>query len=106
MANVNYIINSELFIPRVVMELESESGNEIAYVEIEHIEQFYKILSRATLEEYLTSLDNKMIEYASNIVYDNSSRDTISQIYVLANIRDNLRVYLYPPEQQQGELDG
>jgi hypothetical protein len=100
MANVNYIINSELKIPRVVMELESEDGNETTYVEIEHIEKFYKILSRATLEEYLASLDNKMIEYASSIVYDNSSRDTISQIYVLANIRDNLRVYLYPPEQQ------
>jgi hypothetical protein len=100
MANVNYIINSELIIPRVVMQLESENGNDIAYVEIEQIEQFYKILSRATLEEYLSCLDNKMIEYASNIVYDNSSRDTISQIYVLANIRDNLRVYLYPPEQQ------
>lgn len=105
MANVNYIINSELSIPRVVMELESENGSNTAYVEIEQIESFYKILSRATLEEYLASLDNKMIEYASNIVYDNSSRDTISQIYVLANIRDNLRVYLYPPEQQ-GELNG
>jgi hypothetical protein len=100
MSNVKYTINSELVIPRVIMEIESEDGEATAYVEIDHIEKFYKILSRATLEEYLAALDNKMIEYASNIVYDNSSRDTISQIYVLANIRDNLRVYLYPPEQQ------
>jgi hypothetical protein len=41
-----------------------------------------------------------MIEYVSGIVYDNSSRDALSRLNVLTNIRDDLRVYLYPPEQQ------
>jgi hypothetical protein len=106
MASVKYIINSELNIPRVFIELESEEGNHSELLEIEDIKKFYKILSRVTLENYLSCIENKMIEYVSGIVYDNSSRDALSRLNVLTNIRDDLRVYLYPPEQQQGELDG
>jgi len=106
MANVNYIIHSELNIPRVVMELEPEDGGPPVLIDIDDIKKFYEILSRPTLEEYLQVIENKMIEYVSGIVYDNSSRDALSRLNVLTNIRDNLRVYLYPPEQQQGELNG
>jgi subtilisin-like proprotein convertase family protein len=88
------------------MELEPEDGGTPVLIEIEDIKKFYTILSKSALEEYLQVIENKMIEYVSGIVYDNSSRDALSRLNVLTNIRDDLRVYLYPPEQQQGELNG
>jgi|LakMenEpi03Aug12_release.lakeMendotaPanAssembly.Ray.scaffolds.fasta_scaffold2570861_2 hypothetical protein len=53
MANVNYIVNSELKIPRIIMELEPEDGGTPVLIEIEDIKKFYTILSSSALEEYL-----------------------------------------------------
>lgn len=106
MANINYIIDSESDIPRVNMELESEEGGQFFIRPIEDISKFYEILSRSTLEEYLLAVENKMIEYVSSIVYDESSREALVRLNTLTNIRDNLRVYLSSPPKDIGENNG
>jgi hypothetical protein len=106
MTNVEFVINPDLEIPRIVMLLEPEVGGDPLPFEIDDIKRFYSVLSSEVLEKYLNCIENKMIEYVSGIVYDNSSRDALSRLNVLTNIRDDLRVYLYPPEQQKGELNG
>ena len=47
-----------------------------------------------------------MIEYVSSIVYDDSSREALVRLNTLANIRDNLRVYLSSPPKDIGENNG
>jgi hypothetical protein len=95
MSNVEYIINSKINVPKIIMRLEHENGGDQVDLEIDDVTKLYPVLSRTTLEEYLHAVENKMIEYVSGIVYDNSSREALSRLNVLANIRDSLRVYLY-----------
>lgn len=106
MANINYTVDSESDIPRVNMELESEEGGKFFVRPIDDISKFYEILSRSTLEEYLLAVENKMIEYVSSIVYDDSSREALVRLNILTNIRDNLRVYLSSPPKDIGENNG
>ena len=106
MANVNYTIDLESEIPRVNMELGAEEGDRSFILPIEDITRFYEILSKSTLEEYLLAVENKMIEYVSSIVYDDSSREALVRLNILTNIRDNLRVYLSSPTKDIGENNG
>lgn len=92
--NARYFINLDYSIPCVNVELQSEDGLSSHIFNIENIEILDKLLSRNMLEEYLLAIENKMIEYSSSIVYDESSVDATINLSKLAQKRDAVKHFL------------
>ena len=89
--NARYFINLDYNVPCVNVELESEDGSSTHIFNIEDVKILKKLLSKDTLEQYLLALENKMIEYSSSIVYDNSSVNSSVNLSKLAHKRDAIK---------------
>lgn len=94
MSNIEYVIDANVEIPRILMSIESENNGKRYIIPIEDISVFYEIISYETLKKYLECIENKMIEYVSGIVYEKSSQEHLLRLSTLINIRDSLKAQL------------
>lgn len=92
--NAKYFINLDYDIPCVNVELQSEDGKSTHIFKIEDIYIIDKLLSQEKFDEYVTAIDNKMIEYVSSVVYDESGQQIMSKLESLISARDSLRDYI------------
>lgn len=86
-----YFINLDYSVPEINVEIHSEDGLSSQIFSLKNIRIIEKLLSKETLREYLTIIEDKMIEYSSSIVYDVSSTETSMTLSKLASIRDSLK---------------
>lgn len=93
MDKVNYRVVEEEKNVLIFMDKLDEEDFILSSVAIPVLE-FLNMLDKNIINEYLTKLENKIIEILSYIIYENNSTKTLLELIQLTEKRDSIKDYL------------
>lgn len=93
MDKVNYRVVEEEKNVLIFMDKLDEEDFILSSVAIPVLE-FLTMLDKNIITEYLTKLENKIIEILSYVIYENNSTKTLLELIELTQKRDSIKDYL------------